>query len=111
LFPPLFPMTENSFWTSEQLSLTSIWTRTSYFNESEVKYMLIIATRPKSPTLEEGDDAIESGVRDTWWDYVGEWINRLYPLFYWQTCSHGRINWMSSVWDYLIKMLWRTVIS
>jgi hypothetical protein len=50
----------------------------------------------------------KGGVRDTWRDYVGEWINHLHPPFYWRM---WRINWTTSVQDYPVNVIWRTIIS
>jgi hypothetical protein len=112
MFPPSFPMTGKSFWTSEHRSLTSIWIRISNSLSLWRRTYCSSWTRPKSPELEKWRVSfIEAGVRDTWRDNVGEWIDHLCPPFYWLKCNHWRINWTSSVQDYPINVIWRTVIS
>jgi hypothetical protein len=45
------------------------------------------------------------------WEFVDEWLTRLYHPSYWPTCNHWRINCMSYVRDYPTNGTIKTVIS
>ena len=69
-------------------------------------------TRPKSPSFVWRKYVNTEGItRGSLLEFVGEWVTRLYRLFYWPMWNHGRINWMRSVRDYPTNGTLKTIIS
>jgi hypothetical protein len=112
MFPPIISYDQKELLDIRTaISLTFIWTRNLLQWVDGERHIDYSGPGLNHPWLEGGDSAIEARVRDTWREYLGEWINHHYPPFYWQTCNHWRINWMSSIQDDPINVIWRTVIS
>jgi hypothetical protein len=84
-------MTEKSFWISEQRLFTSNW--------EDTRDLMLLPDKAQIPIIYMKKRRKYRGRRAERLVRISEWITHLY-LFYWTTCSHWRINWMSSVGDY-----------
>jgi hypothetical protein len=98
IFTPSFPMTEKSFWTSEQRSLTSNLDEDFYFNELTGQYILLTPDQALIPDTRNRKRRRKRRWRPGTLTKRRQQVkNTSLPSFYWWTCDRWITN--GPVWD------------